>query len=64
MTLWPLDDAPAREFMEEFYSVRLRRENDPADALATVQRSWAASPDPRRAAAHAWAPYVLVQNGR
>ena len=64
MTLWPINDARARLFMEDFYNIWLNHHDDPADALTVVKRSWAASRDPARADPVAWAPFVLVQSGR
>jgi CHAT domain-containing protein/Tfp pilus assembly protein PilF len=63
ITLWPLYDTRAREFMEDFYTLWLREYDDPADALIATQRYWAASSDPQRSDPIAWAPFVLVQNG-
>ena len=64
ITLWSLGDALARDFMTEFYIEWLTRHGDPAMALAVVQKEWASSADPARADPQAWAPYILVQNGR
>nr|VFK51263.1 MAG: CHAT domain-containing protein [Candidatus Kentron sp. TUN] len=74
MTLWPLDDALAREFMEDFYcnwlggglggEKRARCEGKPlpiAEALRQTRLAWIESGDARRRDPKYWAPYVLVE---
>jgi tetratricopeptide (TPR) repeat protein len=39
MTLWPVFDVPSGELMLDFYSA-LHQNNNPPEALATVQRDW------------------------
>jgi CHAT domain-containing protein len=60
VTLWPLDDLLARDFMVDFYKNWLTRaHSDPARALRTAQLQWIGQKgrsDPR-----AWAPYVLIE---
>jgi CHAT domain-containing protein len=60
VTLWPLDDQLARDFMVDFYKNWLTQpHSDPAKALRDTQREWIAQTgrnDPR-----AWAPYVLIE---
>jgi CHAT domain-containing protein len=64
VTLRPVDDDLTAQFMEEFYSAWLSDgQSGPADALARVKRSWAASRDRRRSNPRSWAPFLLVENG-
>ena len=66
MTLWPLADQRAKEFMVDFYNLWLNHDGfeDPAVALRAVKRSWSGRADSYYADPVAWAPYVLIQNGR
>lgn len=65
MTLWALNDGRAKEFMTEFYYEWLAApDTDPADALRTIKRRWAASANPAKADPKAWAPYVIIQAGQ
>lgn len=54
--IWEVHDAAGRRFMKELYE-QLERES-PAQALATVQRKWAASPDPEQNVPFRWAGFV------
>jgi CHAT domain-containing protein len=60
VTLWPLDDGLARDFMVDFYKNWLTQaHSDPAKALRDTQREWIGQQgrsDPR-----IWAPYVVVE---
>jgi CHAT domain-containing protein len=60
VTLWPLNDEMARDFMVDFYKNWLtQKQSDPAKALRDTQLQWIAQKgrsDPRM-----WAPYVLVE---
>ncbi len=65
MTLWPLHDGRARDFMVDFYGEWLKEaDRDPVEALRAVKLDWAGSRNPRKADPIAWAPYVIVQAGR
>ena len=66
MTLWPLADARAREFMVDFYNLWLNRTGfeGPAVALRAVKRNWSGRAESYYVDPVAWAPYVLIQNGR
>ncbi len=65
MTLWPLADGQARDFMVDFYGEWLTEaDRDPVEALRAVKLAWAGSANPRKADPVAWAPYVIVQAGR
>ncbi len=64
VTLWPLDDGDARDFMVAFYKNWLgpsqnSAHSDPARALRETQRQWIRQPG--RADPGAWAPYVLIE---
>jgi tetratricopeptide (TPR) repeat protein len=56
--LWSIPDGPTRAFVEQFYAEG--GADDPATALARVQRAWIASGRP----ADEWAPFVLVGTGQ
>ncbi|MDE5454134.1 tetratricopeptide repeat protein [Bradyrhizobium sp. CSA112] len=60
VTLWPLNDGEARDFMIKFYKTWLTQErSDPAKALRDVQLSYLKDDklyDPR-----IWAPYILIE---
>jgi tetratricopeptide (TPR) repeat protein len=60
VTLWPLDDQMARDFMVDFYQNWLgQTRSDPARALRDTQLDWIKRrdhSDPR-----IWAPYVVVE---
>jgi CHAT domain-containing protein len=64
VTLWPLDDGEARDFMADFYRnwsgpVQNGTRSDPAKALRDTQRQWIRQND--RGNPRAWAPYVLIE---
>nr|VFK54249.1 MAG: Tetratricopeptide repeat-containing protein [Candidatus Kentron sp. TC] len=73
MTLWPLNDALAREFMGDFYRNWLGGQGcegkcqatgtplSPAEALRRTRLAWIKSDDARRRDPKYWAPYVLVE---
>ncbi len=62
MSLWPIDDALAKDFMTEFYQHLFDPANrSPHQALRKTQLAWIASNDPTRASPGYWAPYVLVE---
>jgi len=60
VTLWPLNDGEARDFLVAFYKTWLSQvRSDPAKALHDTQLSYLkndALSDPR-----VWAPYILVE---
>nr|VFK14111.1 MAG: Tetratricopeptide repeat-containing protein [Candidatus Kentron sp. FM] len=72
MTLWPLNDQLAAEFMADFYrnwlgggdsttgGSRLER-STPATALHLTRLAWIGSEDEKRRDPRYWAPYVLVE---
>ena len=59
MTLWPLADAQAREFMVDFYNPWLNRTGfeDPAVVLRAVKRSWSGRAESYSANPVAWAQH-------
>lgn len=60
VTLWPLDDVLARDFMADFYRNWLADgHGDPAKALRDTQRQWIRQAS--RSAPSAWAPYVVIE---
>nr|VFK25898.1 MAG: CHAT domain-containing protein [Candidatus Kentron sp. MB]VFK27269.1 MAG: CHAT domain-containing protein [Candidatus Kentron sp. MB]VFK75117.1 MAG: CHAT domain-containing protein [Candidatus Kentron sp. MB] len=70
MTLWPLNDALAKEFMQDFYCNWLGGEKRErcdgkllpmAEALRQTRLAWIGSDDERRRDPRYWAPYVLVE---
>ncbi|AUB83301.1 CHAT domain-containing tetratricopeptide repeat protein [Candidatus Thiodictyon syntrophicum] len=64
MSLWPLDDALAAEFMGDFYRRWLSAgpNSDPSDALRAARLGWIGDKaDPRRQDPAYWAPFVLVE---
>jgi len=65
MTLWPLNDPLARDFMEEVYKNWLdpQGHRSPAAALRKTQLDWIGSEDPRKRDPKYWAPFVLVERG-
>ncbi|MCP4284423.1 MAG: CHAT domain-containing protein [Gammaproteobacteria bacterium] len=62
MTLWPLNDQLAEEFITDFYQRWFdpRTSDSPAEALRATQLAWIKSGLPRRDPTY-WAPYVLVE---
>ncbi|WP_200284380.1 CHAT domain-containing protein [Rhabdochromatium marinum] len=62
MTLWPLNDRLAADFMKDFYANWFSDANrHPADALQETRLAWIRSGDPRRSDPRYWAPYVLIE---
>ena len=64
MSLWPLNDALAAQFMDDFYRTWLTAgpDSDPAAALRATQLEWLGDKtDARRRDPGYWAPYVLVE---
>ena len=63
MTLWPLNDPLAKEFMADFYRRWFDPEEHPTPsaALRATQLEWLASDDSVRRKPRYWAPYVLVE---
>jgi CHAT domain-containing protein len=60
VTLWPLDDGVARDFMVDFYKNWIgQSHSDPARALRETQLQWIKYKD--RRGPHIWAPYVVVE---
>jgi CHAT domain-containing protein len=60
VTLWPLDDGMARDFMVDFYKNWIgQSRSDPARALRDTQLSWIKYKDRRDP--RIWAPYVVVE---
>jgi CHAT domain-containing protein len=59
VTLWPLNDGEARDFMTDFYRNWSGGKGAPARALRDTQRQWIAKADRRDP--KAWAPYVLIE---
>ncbi|MDE5454137.1 tetratricopeptide repeat protein [Bradyrhizobium sp. CSA112] len=60
VTLWPLNDGEARDFMSKFYKTWLSQSrSDPAKALRDIQLAYLKDDklkDPR-----IWAPYILIE---
>jgi CHAT domain-containing protein len=61
MTLWPVDDAMARDFMTRFYAHWLPDQGEPALALQKTRLEFLHHADPTRRDPKVWAPYVLVE---
>jgi CHAT domain-containing protein len=60
VTLWPLDDVMARDFMADFYrNWTAQQHSDPARALRDTQLEWIRYDDRRDP--RVWAPYVVVE---
>jgi CHAT domain-containing protein/Tfp pilus assembly protein PilF len=60
VTLWPLEDGLARDFMVDFYKNWIgQTRSDPAKALRDTQREWIKYNDRRDP--RIWAPYVVVE---
>jgi CHAT domain-containing protein len=60
VTLWPVDDGLAHEFMVDFYKHWvLQTRSDPARALRETQLDWIKSRDHRDP--RVWAPYILIE---
>ena len=63
MSLWPLGDRPAREFMARFYRTWLNgpKPKDLALALRETQLSFIEDENPSLRDSKVWAPYALVE---
>jgi CHAT domain-containing protein len=63
VTLWPVNDGQARDFMVAFYSSWLSQagRSDPARALRETRLSYIANTDPTLRDPRVWAPYVVVE---
>ena len=64
VTLWPLNDGEARDFMVEFYKRWLAQpdRSDPAKALHETRLAYIDNhTNPGRRDPRVWAPYVLVE---
>jgi CHAT domain-containing protein len=60
VTLWPLDDVLASDFMADFYKNWSGQEHsDPAKALRDTQRQWIRQDG--RSNPRDWAPYVMIE---
>jgi CHAT domain-containing protein len=60
VTLWPLEDGMARDFMVDFYKNWVgQSHSDPAKALRQTQLDWIKYKDRRDP--RIWAPYVVVE---
>jgi CHAT domain-containing protein/tetratricopeptide (TPR) repeat protein len=61
VTLWPLEDGMARDFMVDFYKNWIGQQtySDPAKALRQTQLDWIRYKDRRDP--RVWAPYVVVE---
>jgi CHAT domain-containing protein len=61
VTLWPLEDGMARDFMVDFYKNWIGQQtySDPAKALRQTQLDWIKDKDRRDP--RVWAPYVVVE---
>jgi CHAT domain-containing protein/Tfp pilus assembly protein PilF len=61
VTLWPVSDGEARDFITAFYRTWLEQDgSDPAVALRETRLAYITHPDPRRYNPRVWAPYALV----
>lgn len=61
MTLYPVNDRQARDFMIAFYKRWLaQRQSDPAAALRETKLAYLRDPDSQLRDPKVWAPYVLV----
>ncbi len=62
LTLWPVRDIEARDFMVAFYNAWLSQTSgsDPAAALRQTRLAYMQSFDPRLRNPRVWAPYVLI----
>lgn len=60
VTLWPVGDQHARDFMQTFYRYHLDARLDPAVALRATQQEFIRKDDPILSHPLVWAPYVLI----
>ena len=62
VTLWPLNDGEARDFMVAFYRTWLSQpHSDPAKALRETRLAYITHTNPALREPRVWAPYVLVE---
>ncbi len=62
MTLWPLNDRLAADFMKDFYAKWFENPGrHPAEALQETRLAWIRSKSPKRRDPTYWAPYVLIE---
>jgi CHAT domain-containing protein len=63
VTLWPISDAEAADFMADFHRNWLEgnAQDGPADALRATQIDWISSGEPTKADPRHWAAYVLIE---
>jgi CHAT domain-containing protein len=63
VTLWPLNDGEARDFMAAFYRSWLSQagRSDPAQALRETRLTYLNNPNPALRDPRVWAPYVLIE---
>lgn len=63
VTLWPLNDGEARNFMAAFYRSWLAQagRSDPAKALRETRLTYLNNPNPALRDPRVWAPYVMVE---
>ncbi|WP_165742322.1 CHAT domain-containing tetratricopeptide repeat protein [Candidatus Thiosymbion oneisti] len=62
MTLWPLNDRRAMDFMRDFYANWLQYPKPhPVEALRKTQLDWIRAQDSKRRDPSYWAPYVLIE---
>lgn len=65
VTLKPVADNIAKEFVTEFYRIWLATPGlAPAEALADVKRQWASGPMGRKRSAESWAPFIIIEHQR
>ncbi len=60
VTLWPVDDQHASDFMQTFYRHHLNDQLDPAMALRATQLEFIGKDDELLSDPITWAPYVLI----
>ena len=63
VTLWPLNDGEARDFMVAFYRTWLSQagRSDPAKALREIRLTYLNNANPALRDPRVWAPYVLIE---
>ena len=61
MTLWPVNDLLAKEFMTRFYWHWMQPNGEPAKALRATRLDFLHHADAARRDPQVWAPYVLVE---
>ena len=60
VTLWPVDDQHASDFMQAFYRHMLQDQSEPTAALRATQLDYIEKADPLLNRPTTWAPYVLI----